>query len=569
MCTEADCVIPLTQLDFIKDQHVPLQSFDELLPRILGFFARYNYFSAIMPESLPTRLGQVTSLFQHVKPDWWKNAFNEMYLRTDGDCVEDPKITETECDYIVSVASVHKVLNQGPDTPTGDVCETGPQERRQPVQVLDLCCGQGRHAINLSKRYPAAEFRGVDNSKYLLSVAKNRAVVEDIANVSFAQGDARSIPSDNEVFDIVIIMGNSFGYHDDTENEEIMREVSRVLKPGGVVVIDHVDGQWMRDNISQRGWEWIDGKPVGASGAQKKTIKLQERKLLACRERELSEDKRVLANREIVIDLDGSVCQDLFYSVRLYDIDEMEQLLDTCGLEMRHEDGRQISGAEGNGDLGMLESRQLVVAFKPAVETDQSICEINAQDADVYLHPSLVVEQSERMGRMLRVSGPIPAGTVILADVPAAIVPTVEPSHANRLVCSSLLCRRLVSQKDGTRCLNKCTQDVIWCNEICQKADQARHDFECAWLKENADTIRQTEGEYDFTMLWIVIRLLAAQSLEKSGGEGNNTQRRYLWENMFPRGREAIADCLGNRELWPQTKLDHWAGLAQKYMTSY
>jgi len=68
----------------------------------------------------------VPSLFPHVPQKWWKQVFNdEMYLRTDGDVVEDPKITQVECDEILcGDKTVRKCLEKKGKT-------------------LDLCCGQG------------------------------------------------------------------------------------------------------------------------------------------------------------------------------------------------------------------------------------------------------------------------------------------------------------------------------------------------------------------------------------------------------------------------------------------
>jgi SAM-dependent methyltransferase len=85
------------------------------------------------------------------------------------------------------------------------------------------------------------------------------------------------------------LLGNSFGHCSDEGDLEALREVYRVLKLGGIFIIDHVDGSWIRSNLSQSGWEWLEGKKT----------------LLACRERELSPDKTLLASREIVIDLEG------------------------------------------------------------------------------------------------------------------------------------------------------------------------------------------------------------------------------------------------------------------------
>ncbi|KAJ5305142.1 uncharacterized protein N7443_004802 [Penicillium atrosanguineum] len=485
--------------------------------------------------SITANLGRVASLFPHIEKDWWKKAYNEMYLYTDGDCVEVPAITETECNDLIGIPSVQQML----------------QTQESPIKVLDLCCGQGRHSINLAKRFPSVNFCGIDQSTYLLGLARERAIAENVqGNVTFQKGDLRQVPAANCSFDLVILLGNSFGHCNDEGDLQSLREVCRVLKPGGIFIIDHVDGSWIRSNFSQSGWEWLEGKET----------------LLACRERELSPDKTLLASREIVIDLEGpSIRQDLFYSVRLYDLEEMDNLLQRSGLSLQAEDGIKITTAkrDGSGDMGMMERRQLVVAQKPVKSTASNALD---QDADVYVHPSLVQSYNRHKGRLLQVSAFVPAGTTILADIPYALTPSLDPSHPNAPICSNLKCRKQVSQcTQRESCQRNCIRDVVWCNNLCRTADQARHDFECAWLKNYGETIRQNEGQYDFTMLWTVMRLLAGRYFELQ--VGSRPSKLYSWEDRFQRGWESIEILHSNRENWPQTQILHWKRLVEVYLT--
>ncbi|KAL2853091.1 hypothetical protein BJX68DRAFT_50651 [Aspergillus pseudodeflectus] len=55
--------------------------------------------------TLPGALGQVPSLFPHVEPDWWKEAYNHIYLWTDGDCVESPVVTDAEVQCSAPISS--------------------------------------------------------------------------------------------------------------------------------------------------------------------------------------------------------------------------------------------------------------------------------------------------------------------------------------------------------------------------------------------------------------------------------------------------------------------------------
>jgi ubiquinone/menaquinone biosynthesis C-methylase UbiE len=216
-----------------------------------------------MPQNTP--LGRVESLFPYVEKEWWRDAFNEEYLRTDGDCVEDALITEAECVEILRIPDVASIFDKS--SMLGSETET---ETENAARVLDLCCGQGRHSINLAKKYPAVEFHGLDQSKYLIELAVNRAKEAGTGNIVFSIGEARQIPGSDNSFDLVILMGNSFGtYSDDEDNKRLLEEVSRVLKPVGVLLIDLVSAEYTKSNFSPGGWEWIDGGVVGASNTSK------------------------------------------------------------------------------------------------------------------------------------------------------------------------------------------------------------------------------------------------------------------------------------------------------------
>jgi D-alanine-D-alanine ligase len=48
-------------------------------------------------------LGPVPDLEEHVRPDWWRRIFNYLYLKTDGDVVEDINITRWEVDLFQNI----------------------------------------------------------------------------------------------------------------------------------------------------------------------------------------------------------------------------------------------------------------------------------------------------------------------------------------------------------------------------------------------------------------------------------------------------------------------------------
>ena len=263
-------------------------------------------------------LGPVPNLEKYVKPDWWRGIFNNLYLKTDGDVVEDPRITASEIDRII------RILHLQPDD-----------------KILDLCCGQGRHTLELARRGYSAE--GLDRSHYLIQRARSTAKKEGLT-VRFREGDARRLPYRNDTYDVALVLGNSFGYFDSVEEDmQILNELRRVLKPWGRLLLDVADGSYLKAHFQPRSWEWID------TG------------MFVCRERSLSLDEQRLISREVITDVEKGVVADQFYAERLYTPDALQRLLVRAGFTeiAFHEIATE---SERNQDLGMMERRYIVTA---------------------------------------------------------------------------------------------------------------------------------------------------------------------------------------------------------------
>ena len=101
--------------------------------------------------------------------------------------------------------------------------------------VLDLCCGPGRHAIELAQRGFAVT--GVDRSSFLLDRARERAS-EAHVSIEFIKEDMRRFKRP-ATFDLACSIFTSFGYFEDEEDDlQVLRNVHENLRPAGVFVID-------------------------------------------------------------------------------------------------------------------------------------------------------------------------------------------------------------------------------------------------------------------------------------------------------------------------------------------
>jgi SAM-dependent methyltransferase len=101
--------------------------------------------------------------------------------------------------------------------------------------VLDLPCGYGRHSAALAaKGYLVT---GVDLSKTMIEESKKRKTVDN-SKLIYTLGDMRTFKSSDK-FDAAICMFSSFGYFKKySDNVEVIKNFSRNLKKGGLLVID-------------------------------------------------------------------------------------------------------------------------------------------------------------------------------------------------------------------------------------------------------------------------------------------------------------------------------------------
>jgi demethylmenaquinone methyltransferase / 2-methoxy-6-polyprenyl-1,4-benzoquinol methylase len=102
--------------------------------------------------------------------------------------------------------------------------------------VLDVCCGTGDLAFELADRVaPGGHVVGCDFSEPMLDLAREKANRRrGAAAVRFEWADALQLPYDSGRFDAVTV---GFGVRNFADRDKGLREMSRVLKPGGRLVV--------------------------------------------------------------------------------------------------------------------------------------------------------------------------------------------------------------------------------------------------------------------------------------------------------------------------------------------
>jgi SAM-dependent methyltransferase len=159
--------------------------------------------------------------------EWWQTFFDDDYMDT---AFRQIKRSRTLRD--VRFIRNHLALRRG-------------------SRVLDVCCGIGRHALELSKL--GCRVTGVDYSESYLKTARERARKRKIKTV-FEQLDMRRLPY-RSAFDAAICMWTSFGYFDrQSDDLATLKGIHRSLKPGGKFLIELINRDWLIWNFEPFGW---------------------------------------------------------------------------------------------------------------------------------------------------------------------------------------------------------------------------------------------------------------------------------------------------------------------------
>lgn len=101
-------------------------------------------------------------------------------------------------------------------------------------RALDVCCGTGDWTLALADAVgKEGKVTGLDFSKNMLSVGETKKKDLDYNQVDFVHGDAMNLPFEDSSFDFVTI---GFGLRNVPDYLQVLKEMARVVKPGGKVV---------------------------------------------------------------------------------------------------------------------------------------------------------------------------------------------------------------------------------------------------------------------------------------------------------------------------------------------
>jgi len=106
--------------------------------------------------------------------------------------------------------------------------------KNNPKQILDIATGTGDLAIMMAELNPD-RIVGLDISAGMLEVGKQKIAKATLSDmIEMTVGDSENMPFDNNTFDAITV---SFGVRNFANLDKGLKEIKRVLKPGGTFVV--------------------------------------------------------------------------------------------------------------------------------------------------------------------------------------------------------------------------------------------------------------------------------------------------------------------------------------------
>ncbi|MEM9802874.1 MAG: class I SAM-dependent methyltransferase [Planctomycetota bacterium] len=203
--------------------------------------------------------------------------------------------------------------------------------------LLDDCCGFGRHSLALAEA--GFDVFGIDLSHDLLVQAG--ALGEGTGQAlggRVAQADMRALPFVGGAFGAVVNLFTSFGYLGEDGDGEALAEMARVLRPGGVLVMDLMNPEAVRRGLRPRSRDELGEAVVEA-------------------ERSLEDGgKRVV--KSVRLTLPTGEVRSWREDVRMYEPEEIDERLGRVGLAPV----RRAGSFAGEPFDASRSERQIVVA---------------------------------------------------------------------------------------------------------------------------------------------------------------------------------------------------------------
>lgn len=143
--------------------------------------------------------------------EWWKDFFVEDHVRFQIDLSEQAHDSDAEVNLLTRLTGID-----------------------HNTHILDVPCGQGRHAVRFAQA--GAPVTGLDASRSMIRRAERSAADRGVS-IEWIHGDMRRIDWERE-FDYVTCLGGSFGYFGNRGDNAFLAAIRRALRPAGTLALD-------------------------------------------------------------------------------------------------------------------------------------------------------------------------------------------------------------------------------------------------------------------------------------------------------------------------------------------
>ena len=218
---------------------------------------------------------------------WHKKLYGPLQIRETLNAPRYHKTAKTDVEFLIQSLKLNKNHN-----------------------ILDVPCGAGRHTLCFGKK--GFFVTGVEINKHCLKLAQKNC--RNLKTVAIKKANMKNLSWAKNKFDLVINLYTSFGYFKtDKENQSFLYELVKSVKPGGHLVIQTINRDWLLKVFSPVDWS-------------------ESPHSYYMHGRKYDPKTNYMEGYNFYLDKKSGKGEKAYHRIRLYSISEMKKLLSSTGL---------------------------------------------------------------------------------------------------------------------------------------------------------------------------------------------------------------------------------------------
>jgi len=148
-----------------------------------------------------------------------------------------------------------------------------------------------------------------------LDEARKRAKKAAVKNLHLIRADMRHLPFKSNLFENLINFWTSFGYFSEKENKLVLKEIARVLRKSGIMVMHIANPEGLIREYQEKDWS-------------------EEERFFHLGQRNWDWESKRMRNRWICVDKANGEISEIHFDHRLYSFNELKHLFEAEGLKV-------------------------------------------------------------------------------------------------------------------------------------------------------------------------------------------------------------------------------------------